>query len=86
MEFADLLEFLSNRAEAAVAPEDVGLYLQSHRDRFVNLLAYKVAAIIGRSTLRAVQKVDFDDETGSINFLRRARIQKHASRWSPSWL
>lgn len=57
MEFADLAEFLSNRTEAAVAPEDVALYLQSYRDRFVNLLAYKVKPTQWLKQRRAVGKL-----------------------------
>lgn len=41
-EFTVLLEFLNNLApDTAADPSEVGLLLQSCRDKFVNLLQYK---------------------------------------------
>lgn len=44
MEFSDLLELLDNvqSRQLAADPAEFGLLLQGYRDRFVNLLAFKV--------------------------------------------
>ena len=60
MDFVDLLEVLDGvlSGQLEVDPADFALHLQSHRDRFVDLLRYKVTLAHNGHTIAVAQQHD----------------------------